>query len=254
MVMQAEALSSRLERSEPRLTVALARSDDEIRACQRLRFEVFGLELGARLASAPSGLDHDRFDAHCRHLMVQDQGSGRLVATTRVLLHQDAPAAGGFYSETEFELDGVLAQPGRFMEIGRTCIQADYRSRAVLTLLWSGLARLVVLHEIDYLIGCASLPMQGTGLQARALIERIAARYALPETWGIQPLVPMPPVQAVVESVLEVPPLLKGYLRLGARVSREGCWDPDFDVVDLFVLLNRDNLERRYARHYLGED
>lgn len=253
MVMQAEALSSRLERAEPRLTVALARTEAEVRACQRLRYEVFGLELGARLASAASGLDRDRFDAHCRHLMVQDRNNGKVVATTRVLLHQDAAAAGGFYSETEFDLDGVLAQPGRFMEIGRTCIHAEQRSRAVLSLLWSGLARLVALHEIDYLIGCASLPMHGTGLQARALIERLAARYALPEVWNIQPLVPMPPAPAVLETGMEVPPLLKGYLRLGARVSRAGCWDPDFDVVDLFVLLNRDNLEQRYARHFLGE-
>ena len=252
MVMQAEEISSRLERAEPRLTVALARSDDEIRACQRLRFQVFGLELGARLVSAASGLDRDRFDTHCRHLVVQDRNSGAVVATTRVLLHQDAPAAGGFYSETEFELEAVLSQPGRFMEIGRTCIHADHRSRAVLSLLWSGLARLVELHEIDYLIGCASLPMHGTGLQARALIERIAARYALPEEWDIKPLVPMPPVEGVVENALEVPPLLKGYLRLGARVSRVGCWDPDFDVVDLFVLLNRDDLEQRYTRHFLG--
>lgn len=254
MVMQAQALSSRLERAEPRLTVALARNDDEVMACQRLRFEVFGLELGARLASAPDGLDRDRFDAHCRHLMVRDQASGLVVATTRVLLQQDAPAAGGFYSQSEFELEGVLAQPGRFMEIGRTCIRADHRSRAALTLLWSGLARLVVLHGIDYLIGCASLPMQGTGVQARALIERIAQRYALPEAWNIRPRVPMPPAQGVLETAMQVPPLLRGYLRLGARVSREGCWDPDFDVVDLFVLLNRDNLEQRYARHYLGED
>lgn len=252
MAMQAEALSSRLERAEPRLVVALAGTQDEIRACQRLRFEVFGLELGARLSSAASGLDRDRFDAHCRHLMVLDRNSGTVVATTRVLLHQDAPMAGGFYSETEFELEGVLSRPGRFMEIGRTCIHVDHRSRAVLSLLWSGLARLVELHEIDYLIGCASLPMHGTGLQARALIERIASRYALPEVWNIRPRVPMPPVEGMLQGELEVPPLLKGYLRLGARVSRAGCWDPDFDVVDLFVLLDRDDLERRYARHYMG--
>lgn len=253
MVMQAEELSSRLERTEPRLTVALARTQAEVRACQRLRYEVFGLELGARLPTAVSGLDRDRFDAHCRHLMVQERNSGAVIATTRVLLDQDAPAAGGFYSATEFELEAVLSQPGRFMEIGRTCIHAEHRARAVLSLLWSGLARLVALHEIDYLIGCASLPMHGTGLQARALIEGLAARYALPQAWNIRPRVPMPQARGVLGTTMQVPPLLKGYLRLGARVSREGCWDPDFDVVDLFVLLDRDNLERRYVRHYMGE-
>lgn len=235
------------------LTVELARDASDIEACKQLRYQVFAEELGAHLKSRRPGIDEDVFDDFCMHLMVREPGTGRVVGTTRLLLDRDARRGHGFYSESEFELEQVMRLSGRFMEVGRTCIHADFRSRTALATLWSGLARLVVMHDVDYLIGCASIPMHDKGLVARSLIDRLQPRYALPADCMAVPRLPLPPIDGVSAQDAVVPPLLKGYLRLGARVSREACWDPDFDVADLFVLLDRDNLEKRYARHFMGQ-
>lgn len=235
------------------LSVEIARTGQDLEACQRLRHQVFAGEMGAHLHSRRPGIDEDEFDAFCTHLMVRHSDSGQVVGTTRLLLDRDARRGHGFYSETEFNLDNIVTLPGTILEVGRTCIHADFRSRSALAILWSGLARMVDIHQVDYLIGCASIEMGNRGLAARALIERLAERYALADAQAVRPRLPLPPVEhGGPDEAVTVPPLLKGYLRLGARVSREACWDPDFDVADLFVVLDRDNLERRYARHFMG--
>ncbi len=234
------------------LSVELANSVQEVEACKQLRYQIFAEEMGAHLHSRRPGIDEDEFDDFCIHLMVRDNATRRIVATTRLMLDRDARRGHGFYSESEFDLSRVLRQDGTFLEVGRTCIHRDYRSRSALATLWSGLARVVEIHDVDYLIGCASIEMTDRGLGARSLIERLAGKYSLPAELAATPRLALPPVDGIAREDILVPPLLKGYLRLGARVSREACWDPDFNVADLFVMLDRDNLERRYARHFMG--
>src|SRR5690606_20853324 len=139
------------------LFVKVARTTEEIRAAQRLRFEVFTTEYGADLQTTAAGLDVDRYDDHCDHLLVVDNISGEIIATTRLLDDVKAAECGGFYSQSECELAAIITVPGRKLEIGRTCVAADYRNGATLALLWSGIARYVLDNDYDYLLGCGSI-------------------------------------------------------------------------------------------------
>jgi putative hemolysin len=243
-----------LPASAPRaLSVALARSHEEIRAAQRLRYAIFAGEMGARLHNRIPGLDHDRLDAYCHHLIVRD-ALDQVVGCTRILTAEAARRAGGFYSQTEFDLAPVLALPGRFMEIGRTCVHPDYRNGATISTLWSGLAAFIAEHHVDYLIGCASIPLGVDGSEARALFAELTRRHLVPEPLRVKPHLPLPRHDGIVRGDYTVPPLLKAYLRLGAQIGGEPCLDPDFQVADVFVLLATPRIERRYARHFLDRD
>lgn len=234
------------------LVVSLAAGDGDVRACQALRYRVFATEQGARLKSAALGLDVDDFDAYCLHLLVRDSANGEVVATTRLLLDRDARRAGLFYSETEFHLEPILALNARILEVGRTCIHADYRTGSAIAVLWAGLARIVEMHDIDYLIGCASLPMPDEGAQALAVYDRLRAQYLVAPELRVEPRLPVTAPHAAADIAMALPPLLKAYLRLGAQIGGPPCWDPLFDVADLFILLDRDRLAQRYARRFMN--
>ncbi len=224
--------------SEPRFEVALARGPEEIAETQRLRFRVFGQEMGARV-HAPGGLEQDRFDPFCHHLYVRDAGSGEMVSSTRILTGRGARGAGGFYSEGEFDLGPIAALSGEVIEIGRTCVHRDYRSGAAIGMLWAGLAGFVELNRVDYLFGCASVPMRDGGVQAAAIMDQVRGRYLSPAHLRVTPRNPLPEVRLDAKVRPVVPPLLKAYLRLGAWVCGEPCWDEAFGVADIFVLLER---------------
>jgi putative hemolysin len=158
-----------------------------------------------------------------------------------------------FYSETEFHLEPVLALKARMLEVGRTCIHPDYRTGSAIAVLWAGLARIVEMHDIDYLIGCASLPMPDEGAQALAVYDRLSAQYLVAPELRVEPRLPLNAAHACADITMALPPLLKAYLRLGAQIGGPPCWDPLFDVADLFILLDRDRLAQRYARRFLGQ-
>lgn len=235
------------------LDVRLARSREDIRAAQRLRYAVFAEEMGAKLHNQLPGIDHDALDAHCQHLLVCN-GFDQVIGCTRILTADAAKQAGGFYSQTEFDLTPVLSLPGRFMEIGRTCVHPDHRNGATIGALWSGLAGFIATHNIDYLIGCASIPLGENSQSARALYTELAQRYLVPESLRVKPLHPLPRHDGMVGHVEAAPPLLKAYLRLGAQIGGEPCLDVDFKVADVFILLETQRIERRYARHFLDRD
>lgn len=235
------------------LDATLARCEEDIRAAQRLRYAIFAEEMGAKLHNRLPGIDHDPLDAYCQHLIVRD-GFGQVVGCTRILMADAANRAGGFYSQTEFDLTPVLALPGRFMEIGRTCVHPDHRNGATIGTLWSGLAAFIAAHRIDYLIGCASIPLGENSHSVRTLYAELAQRHLVPEPLRVKPLLPLPRHDGMASRVETVPPLLKAYLRLGARIGGEPCLDPDFKVADVFILLATQRIERRYARHFLDRD
>lgn len=237
------------ERAEARFGCRLAQNAREVMASQRLRYEVFAEEMGARLESAFTGLDLDRFDPHCRHLLVLDQSTGQVVASTRILMEEGARAAGGFYSAGEFEMSAIAGLPGRIMEIGRTCVHPAYRSGAVIGVLWSGIAELVLREGHDYLIGCASITMEDGGYNALAVMERLRGKYMTPDGLRVHPRVPMPDLDAS-DTPAKLPPLVKAYVSLGARAAGDACWDADFNVADVFMLLKVADLAPRYARHF----
>ena len=234
-----------------RLSVGLATSQDEIRAAQRLRYQVFVEEMGARLELEEHGVEADRYDPYCDHLIVRDVTANKIVGGYRILTDVQAQRAGGFYSQSEFDMTRILALPGRLMEVGRTCVHPDYRTGAVISLLWQGLARYFTTNGFDYLIGCASVPLRCGTDEAALLYQRLAKNSITPEDQRVFPRVPLPKLNlAGVEPEVRVPPLVKAYLRAGARICGEPAWDPQFNVADLFILLRAEDVNERYARHF----
>jgi putative hemolysin len=236
-----------------RLYVELATGEEAVREAQMLRYRVFGEELGARLPTSAAGLDADDFDEHCRHLLVRETKSGEVVGCTRLLNGHDARRTGGFYSEKEFQLDAIPRLPGKLLEIGRTCISARCRQGAAIAVLWSGIAGYVQIHNIDFLFGCASMPLGNGDLQAAAIMNRLRRQASAPPNLRVIPKHPLlcgASQPAVLDAPL--PALLKAYVRLGAKVCGEACRDPDFGVADALMLLDLNHLNPTYARHFLG--
>lgn len=236
------------ERSRQRFSVSLASNLDEVREAQALRYQVFAEEMGAILETRLPLYDVDEFDAYCHHVLVRDQDTGQVVGCTRLLTSEEAKISGGFYSQSEFDLSQVLALPAKFMEIGRTCVHIDYRNGLIISLLWSQVAKFMAEHSVDYLMGCASIPLQDD--RRNALFSELVERYSSHADLRVYPKVPLRPDHENVEPPLPIPPLLRAYLRLGAQICGEPCWDANFKVADVFILVGFENLQKRYIRHF----
>ena len=221
-----------------------------LREAQALRYRVFSAEFDAKLKGAELGLDMDDYDLHCQHIGVRDLNSGALVATTRLLDHQAAASLGRFYSEEEFALHGLRHLQGPVLEIGRTCVDSGYRNGGTIAVLWAELAEVLNEGGYRYLMGCASIPMHDGGVQAEAIMQRLRERHLCTEHLRAEPKTPLPAQELPNNVIAEMPPLLKAYMRLGAKVCGEPCWDKEFQVADVFILLKRDELCPRYARHF----
>lgn len=248
------------------LEVRLARDMREIATAQSIRFQVFYQEMGAKTPAldVPEERDADRFDAVCDHLLVIDTTLAgaeheRIVGTYRLLPPEKAIAAGGFYSEDEFELKSLLNRhpDRRFLELGRSCVLPAYRSKRTIELLWQGIWAYCRQNRIDVMTGCASFP--GTVPAAHAEALSFLAHFRQAEgPWHVRARsnrhVPMDlmPCEAVnMKSALSaLPPLIKGYLRLGAKFG-EGCViDPDFSTIDVLVVLPVEAISERYVAYY----
>ena len=234
------------------LHVGLATCETEILEAQKLRYRVFADEMGARLATRTPGVDRDIYDPFCEHLIVRDEAAGRIVGTYRILSPAAARKVGGYYSENEFDLTRLQHLRGRMVEIGRSCIDADYRSGAVIALLWSGLARYMQENAYDYLIGCASVSMADGGHLAASLYNRLRDEHLAPLEYHVFPRHPLPLERLRQDLHPSAPPLIKGYLRAGAWMCGAPAWDPDFNTADLPVLLPVNRFDPRYAKHFLG--
>ncbi|MEV6118062.1 GNAT family N-acyltransferase [Streptomyces sp. NPDC052109] len=235
-----------------RYTVTLARDEDDVRAAQQLRHDVFAGEMGALLATPHPGLDVDAFDAYCDHLLVRDTATGQVVGTYRLLPPERAAVAGRLYSEGEFELAALdPIRPG-LVEVGRSCVHPDHRDGAVIGLIWAGIARYMVDRGHEWLAGCCSVPLADGGALATATWERVRAKHLAPEEFRVRPLLPWTPDAGAPAGHSDLPALLRGYLRLGAWVCGEPAHDPDFGVADLYVLLSMRRVNARYLRHFLS--
>lgn len=232
-----------------RLSISLAADAHDTRAALALRYRVFVQEMGAQVEVPEAGIERDRFDAHCDHLLVRDLDRGEVVGCYRILTDEQALRAGGYYSETEFDLTRVLSMPGRFLEVGRSCVHPDYRDGAVIGLLWRGLAEFACARGFDYLIGCVSVPLSHGVGAVRALYEKLQGKLC-GAAYRVFPRTPLPPARAASFST-PLPPLLKAYLRAGATLGGEPAWDPHFNVADFFVLLSLEQMTPRYVRRFL---
>ncbi|MDX3380538.1 GNAT family N-acetyltransferase [Streptomyces niveiscabiei] len=235
-----------------RYAVSLARGEEDVRAAQRLRYEVFAGEMGALLGGVEPGLDADSFDAYCDHLLVRDTGTGQVVGTYRLLPPERAAVAGRLYSEGEFDLAPLAAIRPNLVEVGRSCVHPEHRDGAVISLIWAGIARYMVDGGHEWLAGCCSVPLADGGKLAAATWDRVRAKNLAPEGLRVRPLLPWVPKEPAPAERTELPALLRGYLRLGAWVCGEPAHDPDFGVADLYVLLSMRKVNARYLRHFLS--
>jgi putative hemolysin len=235
-----------------RLLTHVTRDPDQVQQAQRLRYDVFSAEYDSDLGTDIPGLDTDHFDAWCDHLMVTDSATGELVATTRILRQDHVGHTGGFYSEGEFDLSRLLSGPGRVAELGRTCVHPEYRTGATIGLLWATLAGWLTEHQVDRVIGCASISMSDGGLKAWRIARHLKDRYLSPESDRVWPRRALPHLtQADSGRPVDIPALIRAYMRLGARVCGEPCWDPEFRCADVLVLLEVSDLSARYSRHFM---
>ncbi len=241
-----------LRREASTLAHSLARSPSEVAEAQRLRYKVFAEELGAHLQGY-GGLDRDGFDAFCDHLLVRDIESDKVVGTYRILSPAMAQEAGGYYSAGEFDLGRLSHLFPDMVEVGRSCVHQDYRNGTVISLLWAGLARYMQINGYQYLIGCASIGMSDGGYSAASIYNRLLQEgYLSPQEYRVFPHCPLPMKELQRDLDVNYPPLIKGYLRLGAYVCGEPAWDPDFNTADLLVMLPLSRMSQRYAAHFLG--
>ncbi len=243
-----------LERSA--LTVSWARHADEIRQAQRLRFRVFADEMGARLSTTVPGHDVDLFDNYCEHLLVRDQVTREVVGTYRLLTPAQAIRVGSTYSDTEFDLTRLRSLRERMVELGRSCVHPDYRHGGVIMSLWGALAEFMVRNRLDTMIGCASIPMLHNGIVsgdvAASIWQQLKATHLAPIEHHVRPRLALPVERLNSSLEVEPPALIKGYLRLGAKVLGAPAWDPDFNTADLPMMMRIQDLPSRYRKHFLG--
>lgn len=233
-----------------RLTVTLARCDADIEEAQRLRYKVFAEELGANIQSA-DGLDRDRYDEYCRHLIVSDEDSGRVVGCYRLLTAAGARALGGWYSESEFDLSRISHLLPNTVELGRACVHRDYRHGGTVMMLWSGLVKFMQDEKLEYMIGCGSMSMADGGHFAASLYRKLAQQYLCPPEYRVFPHLPLP-LQALQKDVpAECPALIKGYLRAGAYICGEPAWDADFNCADMLIMMPMSRVNPRYLKHFV---
>jgi putative hemolysin len=242
-----------LVKEKQHFTTSLARTDSEVREAQKLRYKVFAEEMGAKMPGREERIDQDRYDRYCDHLLVRDTDTNEVVGTYRILSPDQAKKAGGYYSEGEFDLSRLDHLRDSMVEVGRSCVHPDYRGGGVITLLWAGMAQYMLKNNYDYLIGCASISMADGGHNAANIYNRIKSASMSPPEWRVFPSCALP-FEALGDRAEEfLPPLIKGYLRLGAYVCGDPAWDPDFNTADLLVLLPMSRLNKRYAKHFLGQ-
>ena len=234
------------------LVLGLVRSNEDLEAVQRLRYDVYTEELNAVFPGVMDGLDSDRYDPWCEHFMVKEIDTGRVVGTYRLLTPANARKAGGYYSEGEFDLSGLGGLYENLVEVGRSCTHPDYRNGSAIMLLWAGVAQLVHRSGFRHVLGCASVSLRDDGITA-AQVWRLAnkakdmARATAPRVAPHHRY----PVERIDNAIpARLPPLIKGYMKLGAAICGEPAWDPDFNTADFPVLLDVEQMDTRYRRHF----
>jgi len=238
------------------IEVSWARHLDEVRAAQRLRHDIFAGEMGARLSTTVPGHDVDLFDDYCEHLLVRLTTEDGEPGQVSVLTPAQARRIGSTYSDTEFDLTRLRSLRARMVELGRSCVHAEHRHGGVILALWGALADFMVRNQLDTMVGCASIPMLHNGVvsgdMAASIWRQVRQTHLAPIEYQVRPRLPLP-VDRLDDSLdIEPPALIKGYLRLGAKVLGAPAWDPDFNSADLPMLMRIADLPARYRKHFLG--
>jgi putative hemolysin len=241
--------------SGPHYSLLLSTDPTLIEAAQRLRYDVFSTTPGFVLPPASGGLDADRFDEYCDHLLVRDDDTGELVGCYRMLPPSGAIAVGGLYTATEFDVRAFDALRPSLVEMGRAVVRDGHRNGAVVLLMWAGILAYLDRCDYDYVTGCVSVPIEtggaAPGSQIRGVRDFVLKRHGAP--YRVRPYRPVRIEGERLDDIAapgrpSVPPLMRGYLRLGAKACGEPAHDPDFGVGDFCVLLGKKDADTRYLK------
>ena len=252
LLVSTDQADAELPADAPRYSLLVAHANDEVVAAQKLRHRVFAEEMGARLHSPRPGLDIDEFDEFCDHLVVRDDNTGDIVGCYRMLPPERAAQAGKLYADSEFDLTAIGGLRPSLVETGRSCVHPDHRSGAVVSLVWAGIARYMLLSGHRYLAGCASVPLVDGGSFAAGVWDVLRTKHYSDEATRVSPLIPWDHQGIERPARATLPPLIKGYIRLGAKAYGPPAHDADFGVADFFVVLDLQNVDERYLKFFLG--
>jgi len=240
--------------------VKIAQNEKEIQDCLKLRYEIFKIEMGSESQiKETERLETDPFDKFCDHLIVIDKTVDKVVGTYRLLLGSKVDKKLGFYSEEFFEINNIkkLAWDNEILELGRSCIHKDYRSRAVINLLWSGIAKYVKDNNVRYLFGPVRLLTHDTD-QVSKTFRFIKENFYADNEFRVHPraeneikgLNENIEIENSAEIYRGLPPLIKGYLRVGVKVCGEPALNPALNSVVIFILLDTEKMSEIYRHHY----
>lgn len=245
--------------SDPKFRVVIAQTDEELRAAQALRYDVFVRELGGGgpLVDHEAGLERDEFDPFFDHMLLFDDATGKAVGVYRLLRGEKATELGRFYSEDEYDLSPLKNSGRRLLELGRSCLAPDYRGGTAMYHLWTGLADYVADHQIEILFGVASF--HGTDLQALAApLSLLHHCHLAPPELRVRAIGPQARDMDLMDldqidrraAMVQIPALIKAYLRLGGVVGQGAYLDEPFNTTDVCLVMDTDRLNARQARIY----
>lgn len=246
--------------SKDQYHVMYASTPEEVQATQRLRYSVFCEEQGKGVEHAVNGIDQDEFDEFCMHLIVRHEDEKLPVGTYRINIGPMANCDIGFYSSREFDIHGFDAIRSKTLEVGRSCVSHEYRNGTVVALLWAGISETLGRTKMHYLTGCASLEDMRPAA-AWAVYDSLKSQGKLSETVQAEPRKPfelMRPDQKEIDAILNnprefrkvIPPLFKGYLRMGGKICGPPAFDFEFGTADFLILLDTTRLPERYNKHF----
>lgn len=233
---------------QDKYSVFIAEDEYTKNLCYKLRSDVFSKEINPNISNSKNTYDKDRFDDHCHHLVVYDNAINDIVGTTRLLNNEGRNSTGIFYSETEFNLKNILNLDINFIEVGKICIHPAYQCGAVLAVLWHGIAEIVANERIDYLMGCASMPLRNGDTYINSVMGQVFKNHYAPDCLRVTPHIPLRLDNYYqLDEKVSLPALLKTYLRQGGLICGRPYLDAAVGVASLFVLLEASKITNRFS-------
>jgi putative hemolysin len=232
----------------PLIIADWVRDKKDLQMVQKLRYKIFKKEMGANIKGS---LDKDTLDDYCEHLIIKDAINNQPVGTYRILTPYKAKEYGSLYTESEFNIGSLASIKNEMIELGRACIDKKYRTGGVIMMLWAEIAKFMVTNKFRYLIGCSSVSVKDGGFNAANLYNQLKSHKQFLDLDDVYPLHPLPVEKLCNDEKGNIPPLLNGYIRLGAKIIGKPAWDPEFQTADFLTLLDLENLPSKYKAHFL---
>ncbi len=231
----------------PKFYAYWAKTNKDVNEAQKLRYEVFAKEMSANI---PGRIDKDKFDEYCHHLMIKDSYTRKIVGTYRVLTSENKNKIGSFYTESEFFIDASLHDLN-VVELGRACVHKNYRNAGVIACLWSELGKFMIANNYQKIIGCSSISLLDGGEYASSVYNYLIRQNKINYNYNVKPKKPFNFSKKIIDEKVQLPPLFKGYLRLGAEICGQPAHDPYFKTADFFTIFNIKSINKKYEKRFL---